>query len=71
MKGCAEVARPAIPAFEWEKRGREEMEGVQGSFSSPGRLLQAKAGDLVEVAISYLEDLHTACAALAHGVAHE
>ena len=47
------------------------MESVQGSFSSLSRLLHAEAGDLVEVAVADLEDLHTASAALAHGVAHD
>lgn len=54
-------------------RGKEEKWGEGPQTRIPlltmYRLLHTKAGDLIEVAVSYLEDLHATCAALAHGVA--
>jgi len=50
----------------------QPIQTVSGAgYKSLNRLLHAEAGNLVEVAVSYLEDLHTARAALAHGVAFE
>ena len=54
------------------RHGSQPIQTVSGAgYKSCNRLIHAEAGNLVEVAVSYLEDLHTACAALAHGVAHE
>ena len=54
------------------RHGSQPIQTVSGAgYKSCNRLIHAETGNLTEVAFADLEDLHTAGAALAHGVAHE